>query len=88
MLSGVLRSERAVKVNIAIMRVFVRLHETLAAHQELDRKLAELEQRMTSSEADIQTLFKAIRQLISPPGPPRKPIGFKVRERSPRYRRG
>jgi len=87
MLSSVLRSERAVQVNIAIMRAFVRLREVLSGHRELTQKLDELEQKVSEHDESIQTLFQAIRQLMAPPGPPRKPIGFKIRERSPRYRR-
>jgi phage regulator Rha-like protein len=80
MLSSVLRSERAILVNIAVMRAFVKLRETLAAHKELAQKLAELEQKIASHDQSIQTLFGAIRQLMSPPSPPRKQIGFSVRE--------
>jgi len=80
MLSSVLHSERAIVVNIAIMRAFVLLRETLAAHKDLSQKLAELEQRITSHDDRIQTLFDAIRQLMRPPAEPRKQIGFGVRE--------
>src|SRR6185436_1344443 len=66
MLSGVLRSPRAVQVNIAIMRVFVRLRETLALHKELARKLAELERKIEGHDAGIRTLFEAIHQLTTP----------------------
>ncbi len=87
MLSSVLRSERAIQVNIAIMRAFVRLREALSGHRELTQKLDELEQKVSEHDESIQTLFQAIRQLMAPLGPPRKPIGFKIRERPPRYRR-
>lgn len=87
MLSSVLRSERAVQVNIAIMRVFVRLRETLAAHKDLAEKLNELERRVANSEEGIQTLFDAIRQLMAPPASSRKQIGFHVREQRARYAR-
>ncbi len=87
MLSGVLRSDRAVQVNIAIMRAFVKLREMLAGHEELTKKLDELEGKVSAHDQSIQTLFQAIRQLMQPPRPPGKPIGFKIRERSPRYRR-
>src|SRR5947208_13164054 len=63
MLSSVLRSPRAVQVNVAIMRVFVRLRETLALHKELAHKLAELERKIEGHDASIRTLFDAIRQL-------------------------
>ena len=86
MLSGVLRSPRAVQVNIAIMRVFVRLRETLALHKELARKLAELERKIEGHDAGIHTLFEAIRQLTTPPAEPRPEIGFHVKEDSVAYR--
>ena len=76
MLSSVLRSPRAVQVNIAIMRVFVRLREALALHRELARKLAELERRIEGHDTGIRTLFDAIRQLNAPPVKPRREIGF------------
>ncbi len=87
MLSGVLRSKRAIRVNVAIMRAFVRLRGLLAAHHELAAKLAELERRVASSEEGIQTLFEAIRQLMTPPEETRKQIGFHVREKRAVYGR-
>lgn len=80
MLSGVLRSPRAVQVNIAIMRVFVRLRETLALHKELARKLAELERKIEGHDAGIRTLFDAIHQLTTRPAEPRREIGFHIKE--------
>jgi len=74
MLSGVLRSERAVQVNIEIMRAFVRLRELLASHQDLARKLAALERRY---DAQFRAVFEAIRDLMAPPTPRKKPIGFR-----------
>jgi len=76
MLSGILNSPRAVRVNIAIMRAFVRLRETLAAHKELAVKLAELERKIESHDEGIRTLFEAIRRLMSPAPLPRRRIGF------------
>jgi hypothetical protein len=81
MLSTVLRSERAVQVNIAIMRAFVQLRQILSTHTELARKLAELEQRIEGHDTAIRSLFEAIRQLMAPPPAPPKPqIGFHVKE--------
>jgi hypothetical protein len=74
MLSSVLNSERAIQVNIAIMRVFVRLREMLATHKQLARKLAELEQHLESHDQQIQSIFEAIRQLMTPPDTRRKRI--------------
>ena len=76
MLSSVLRSPRAVQVNIAIMRVFVRLRETLALHKDLAHKLAQLERKIEGHDGSIRTLFDAIRQLMTPPAKPRREIGF------------
>jgi phage regulator Rha-like protein len=87
MLSSVLNSKRAIEVNIAIMRVFVRLREMLAAHKELARKLAELEQHLESHDQQIQTIFEAIRQLMTPPDTRRKRIGFEVKEPPAKYKK-
>lgn len=77
MLSSVLRSRRAVQVNIAIMRAFVRLREILATHKDLARRLDELEKRWGEHDQKIQTVFEAIRQLMtSPPAAKRRRIGF------------
>jgi hypothetical protein len=86
MLSSVLRSERAVKVNIAIMRAFVKLRETLETNQELARKFDQLEQRVGKHDEEIAAIIDAIRQLMAPPEKPRRQIGFHVRETTPRYR--
>jgi hypothetical protein len=87
MLSSVLKSERAVKVNIAIMRAFVRLREVLETNRALAQKFAELEKRVGTHDDEIATIIEAIRQLIAPPNKPRREIGFHVRETSPRYGR-
>jgi hypothetical protein len=86
MLSSVLKSERAVKVNIAIMRAFVKLREILESNRELARKFAELEQRVGKHDDEIAAIIDAIRQLMAPPEKPRRQIGFHVREKAPRYR--
>jgi hypothetical protein len=87
MLSSVLRSPRAAQVNIAIMRIFVRLRETLSLHKELAHKLVDLERKIEDHDENIRTLFEAIRQLMTPPEPqPRKEIGFHVKEDSVPYR--
>jgi hypothetical protein len=86
MLSSVLNSERAVKVNIAIMRAFVKLRETLDTNRELARKFAELERRVGKHDDEIAAILEAIRQLMAPPEKPRREIGFHVRERAGRYR--
>jgi len=78
MLSSVLRSSRALKVNIAIMRTFVRLREMLLSNADLARKLAALENKY---DAQFKVVFDAIRELMLPPAaPPKRQIGFHVRE--------
>ena len=86
MLSSVLKSDRAVKVNIAIMRAFVKLRETLETNRELARKFAQLEQRVGKHDDEIAAIIDAIRQLMAPPEKPRREIGFHVREKVARYR--
>jgi len=74
MLSSVLRSARAVRVNIEIMRAFVQLRQMLSSNADLARKLAALEKKY---DAQFKVVFDAIRELMAPPEPPRKkPIGF------------
>ena len=85
MLSSVLYSKRAVQVNIEIMRAFVRLREMMATHKELAFKLAELDERLEGHAEQIQNIFEAIRQLMTPPDRPRKKIGFEVKESGARY---
>ena len=80
MLSSVLRSDRAVQVNVAIMRAFVGLRRMLSANEDLARKLGELERRLEGHDQAIRSLFDAIRQLMAPPAPPHKQIGFHVKE--------
>jgi hypothetical protein len=86
MLSSVLRSQQAIRVNVAVMRAFVRLRETLSLHKELAHKLAELERKIENHDESIRTLFEAIRQLMTPPEKPRKEIGFHIKENSVPYR--
>ena len=77
MLSSVLRSKRAIYVNIAIMRAFVKLREFLATHKELAAKLGELESKVGRHDQEIKVIFEAIRQLVTPPPePPKRKIGF------------
>lgn len=85
MLSSVLRSERAVQVNIAIMRAFVQLRPALEPNRELARKFIELEKRVGKHDEDIAAVIEAIRQLVAPEKKPRREIGFHVRETAPRY---
>jgi hypothetical protein len=82
MLSGVLNSPRAIQMNIAIMRAFVRLREILSTHKDLARKLEELEKKY---DGQFRVVFEAIRQLMIPPEPPKRRIGFRVDEPKIKY---
>jgi hypothetical protein len=84
MLSTVLNSERAIQVNIEIMRAFVRLRQIMASNAQLARKLTELEKKY---DAQFKVVFDAIRQLMTPPQPRKRKIGFLVEERAAAYRR-
>ena len=86
MLSSVLNSDRAVKVNIAIMRAFVKLRQTLETNRELARRFSELEKRVGKHDEEIAAIIDAIRQLMVPAKKPTREIGFHVRETPPRYR--
>ena len=87
MLSSVLNSKRAVKVNIAIMRAFVKLRRALETNRELAQKFSELERRVEKHDDEIDAILEAIRQLMAPPEKPRREIGFHVRENAVHYRR-
>jgi hypothetical protein len=76
MLSGVLKSERAVKVNVAIMRAFVSLRDMAVHYRDLARKLGELERRCNRHDYKIKVVFDALKKLIHEPEPPRHQIGF------------
>jgi hypothetical protein len=82
MLSTVLRSDRAIRVNIEIMRAFVRMRQILATHADLDRRLSDLEKKF---DAQFRVVFDALRQLMAPTAPLRKQIGFEVKERPASY---
>ena len=84
MLSSVLKSKRAVQVNIEIMRAFVRLRQIMSTHKDLARKLEVLEKKY---DAQFKVVFDAIRQLMTPPQPKTRRIGFLVKERAARYDR-
>ena len=82
MLSSVLNSERAVQVNIEIMRAFVRIRQLLSAHKELERRFDALEERY---DEQFKVVFDAIRALMSEEEKPRKKIGFEVKEKKTAY---
>ena len=79
MLSSVLRSKRAIQVNIAIMRAFVKLRNMLSAHKKLGLKLQELESNIENHDKEIKSIFEVIRQLMAPsPGKKRIIEGFRA----------
>ena len=80
MLSSVLHSERAIEVNIAIVRAFVQLRALLSTHKDLARKLDDLEKKLGEHDHKFQIVFEAIRQLMAPPLPTRAKtrIGFRA----------
>lgn len=83
MLSSVLRSERAVQVNIAIMRAFVKLREILASHRDLARRLHKMEKLY---DARFRVVFDTLRELMRPPLKPRSGIGFRSQGATERHR--
>lgn len=85
MLSAVLKTDRAVKASILVIRVFVRLREIVSAHKELSVKLQELEQKVGKHDVEIQSIIEALRELIKPPDKPVRRIGFGVEEPKVRY---
>ena len=76
MLSSILHSERAIQVNIAIMRAFVRLRQILSTHKALAYKLEQLERKIEKHDREIRSIFDVIRQLMMPLEKPKKRIGF------------
>jgi len=84
MLSGVLRSDRAVAVNIEIMRAFVELRRVAGSFQALQERLDQMEldigARLSEHDEQLRQIFGALRQLIAPPKRAKRPVGFRVRE--------
>jgi hypothetical protein len=86
MLSSVLNSKRAIKVNIQIMRTFVKIREYLSTHKDLAQKLKELESKFEGHDEQIREIIEAINQLLLPPEKPKSPIGFLVKEPKQKYK--
>ena len=84
MLSSVLNSKRAIEVNIAIMRAFVKLRQMVAAHKDLEKKLAALEKKYDDQ---FKIVFDAIAELMTPPEKPKRKIGFEIKEKRASYGR-
>lgn len=77
MLSCILSSERAIKVNIQLIRIFSRMREALLTHKDILLQLEKIEQRLLGHDEQIQTIFHYLKQLIDPPQPARQRIGFR-----------
>jgi hypothetical protein len=77
MLSSVLHSGRAIKVNIQIMRIYTKMRELLLTHKDILLKLEQLENQVTQNSEDIQTIFAALKELLNPSQEPRPRIGFR-----------
>jgi len=84
MLSGVLRSDRAVAVNIEIMRAFVELRRVAGSFDELQKRLDQMEldigARLSEHDEQLRQIFEVLRQLIAAPAPPKRPVGFRIRD--------
>jgi phage regulator Rha-like protein len=90
MLSGVLRSQRAVAVNIEIMRAFIRMRGMLLSVDELARKVEALERKAVANDQDMKQVFAALKELMTPPELTRREIGFHARPeiKGPAAKRG
>jgi len=86
MLSTILNSERAIEMNIIIIRTFVRLREILSTQKEFAQKLKELELKFETHDEHIAAIFEAINQLAAPPEKPKRQIGFQVKEPKQKYK--
>lgn len=77
MLSCILNSQRAIAVNIQIIRIFTRMREMLLTHKDILLKLEQLEKKVTGHDEDIRLIFQYLKELLSPPAQPRAKIGFR-----------
>ena len=77
MLSGVLNSEIAVKVNIEIIRIFIKMRELLLSHKDILVQIEKIEKKLTKHDQDIVMIFNCLKQLLNPSQPPRRRIGFR-----------
>lgn len=77
MLSCILNSQRAVEVNIKIIRIFTKMKEMLLTHKDILLKLEQMEKQVVQNSEEIQIIFNALKQLLNPPEEPRKQIGYK-----------
>jgi hypothetical protein len=87
MAANVLNSPQAIEMSVHVIRAFVQMRRMLAAHKELTRHLSELEAKVGKHDEQIQVIIEAIRQLMKPPEPNKRKIGFLVKDRAAVYRR-
>jgi len=80
MLSSVLKSETAIRVNIQIIRIFTRMREMIMTHKDILLQLEKIEKKLAGHDEDITLIFQYLKQLLNPPQPPRRKIGFKRNE--------
>lgn len=80
MLSSVLNSESAIKVNIQIMRIYTRIRQMLLTHKGILLKLEQLEQQVIQNSQDVAVIFDALRQLLNPPQPPARTVGYRRKD--------
>ncbi|MGB2928294.1 MAG: ORF6N domain-containing protein, partial [Desulfobacterales bacterium] len=85
MAASVVNTPRAIESSIFVVRAFVRLRQIMATHKELARKLLELERHLKGHDQQIQAIFEAIHQLMTPPEKPKRKIGFTVKEKQKAY---
>ena len=80
MLASVLNSERAIEVNIQIVRIFTKMRELLMTNQEILLKLEQLERRVDAHDQNIQVIFQYLKKLLAPPEKPRPRVGFRRKD--------
>ena len=85
MAANTLNSPHAVRMSVYVVRAFIRLRATVELQQEVKLKLDALERAVTAHDTSIKTLFAAVRQLMTPPEPKKRKIGFLVEERAAHY---
>ena len=85
MAANVLNSPHAVRMSVYVVRAFIRLRHGVERKKEIMAKLAELERVVTAHDSNIKTLFATVRQLMAPPEPKKRKIGFLVEEKAARY---
>jgi hypothetical protein len=79
MLANVLRNERAIKMSLRIIEIFVKMREMLLTHKDILLQLEKIEQKLTNHDEQIQLIFEYLKELLNPPQPVRNPIGFRTK---------